>query len=287
MRSAVHLLLAGVLLTARASAQVAGGLGKPPEEPFRYVDLESILSGFDLYRGARVRTSGRLDLHPSGRFQLRSEEGNALDIVAAESLQAEFTPRARLSLGRQCEVAGYLEQPSAFGGSGAAMGTLLTLHFRSYTIAEQGNQTTMEPSPRAPGREPPTPAATPAPLPRAKTPPVVVFTMPPEGDTELPADERLAVHFSKDMDGATFEGRVFLRNAEPPQPGDTWLALAFVSYDEARRALVVDTRGLLRGERSFELVLRSGITDIEGLPLVPRRGAVAKGVVEVLRYRIR
>jgi hypothetical protein len=137
---------------------------------------------------------------------------------------------------------------------------------------------------------PPTPTAevqAPAPPPpRPKVPPVVVFSLPLDGEGDVPADSRFVVQFNKDMDEKTFEGRVQLRYAGPIRPGDRTFDGLKLSYDGGLRALTIDPGDLLRSGRQLELVLLPGIADVEGLALVPRPGREREDVVDVLQYLI-
>ncbi|MBI3931790.1 MAG: Ig-like domain-containing protein [Acidobacteria bacterium] len=151
---------------------------------------------------------------------------------------------------------------------------------------------------------PPTPTAEAAPPPpppeRPKVAPVVVFSLPLDGEREIARDSRFVVQFSKDMDEQSFEGRVVLRYAGPRRPGDRLFDGLRLSYDWGRRALTVDPGDLLRPGRQVELLLLPGIADTDGLVLAPRQGAVAQGpspqsadppsrgdvAVEVLRYEV-
>jgi Bacterial Ig-like domain len=138
---------------------------------------------------------------------------------------------------------------------------------------------------KAPG---PTAAAEPPapPPPRPKVPPVVVFQLPLDGDTQVPAQSRFAVQFSKDMDEKTFKGHVLLRYAGGVRPGDRGFDGTTLSYDGGRRALIVDPGDVLRPGRRLELLLLPGILDVDGLPLTPRPGKQAGVAVETLRYTI-
>jgi hypothetical protein len=115
-------------------------------------------------------------------------------------------------------------------------------------------------------------------------PPVVVFALPLDGDPEIPPDSRFVVQFSKDMDENTFAGHVVLRYAGPMQPGDRGFTLK-LSYDRDRRALTIDPGGVLRPRRAIELILLPGISDMDGLALVPRATSTNDDT-DVLRYRI-
>jgi hypothetical protein len=121
---------------------------------------------------------------------------------------------------------------------------------------------------------------------RPKVPPVVVFALPLDGETEVALDELFWVQFSKDMDKTSFDGRVVLRYAGPVLPGDRGFGDVRLEYDEGRRALIVDPGDRLRPGRDLELLLLPGIADIDGLPLIPRNGGADEEAVDVLRFSI-
>ena len=138
--------------------------------------------------------------------------------------------------------------------------------------------------------EPPRPTAEaqppPPPKPRPKVPPALVFSLPLDGELDVPRDTRFVVQFSKDMDEKSFDGHVGLRYAGPRRPGDRGFDGMTLSYDGGLRALTVDPGDLLLPGREVEVVLRPGILDIDGLGLVPRTGEPRGDVVDVLRYRV-
>jgi hypothetical protein len=146
----------------------------------------------------------------------------------------------------------------------------------------QAERVSLGSPPRASARvEPP-----PAPPERPRLPPVVVFALPLDGDADVPQNSRFQVQFSKDMDQASFAGRVVLRYVGPTLPGDRIFDAVKLSYDEGRRALTVDPGDLLRPGRVLELLLLPGIADAEGMTLAPRTGSAIDEVVEVLRYQV-
>jgi hypothetical protein len=124
------------------------------------------------------------------------------------------------------------------------------------------------------------------PPPRPKKPPVVVFSLPVDGERDVPPNSTFQIQFSKDMDEQSLKGRVVLRYAGRPQPGDRELDSVKMTYDEGRRALVIDPGDLLRPGRTVEILLLSGIVDIDGLALETRPGYSAGGAVDVLRFQI-
>jgi hypothetical protein len=127
----------------------------------------------------------------------------------------------------------------------------------------------------------------PSPPPAKPTkPPVVVFTLPLDGESEIAPDSRFVVQFSKDMDENTFAGHVMLRYTGPVLPGDRAFDALRVTYDRGHRALIVDPGDILRPRRQIELLLLPGIADIDGLTLVSRAPETKADIVDVLRYRI-
>jgi len=139
--------------------------------------------------------------------------------------------------------------------------------------------------------DPPRPTADAAPPPpppeRPKVPPVVVFALPLDGEGDVPSNGTFVVQFSKDMDENSFKEHILLRYAGPVLPGDRVFDGVRLSYDQGRRALTVDPGDVLRPNRQIELMLLSGIADIDGLGLVPRTGPTQMdgAVIDVLRYR--
>jgi hypothetical protein len=88
------------------------------------------------------------------------------------------------------------------------------------------------------------------------------------------------------MEEASFKGRVVLRYAGRPQPGDRDLDAVKWSYDGGLRTLNVDPGDLLRAGRVIEILLLPGIVDLEGMPLEARPGARASAATDVLRFQI-
>lgn len=116
-------------------------------------------------------------------------------------------------------------------------------------------------------------------------PPVVIFALPLEGE-EVHPDGRFVVQFNKYMDEDSFKGRVRLRYAGPPRPGDPEFASLKLTYDDSKRALVVDPGDRLERGRQLECLLLPGIADADGLGLTPRSGVEVEGAVDILRYEI-
>jgi hypothetical protein len=140
---------------------------------------------------------------------------------------------------------------------------------------------------RAPSARPQAQAqAPPPPPPRPKKPPVVVFSLPLDGEREVPPDGIFEVQFSKDMDETSFKDRVAFRYAGRPQPGDNSLDAMRITYDLGLRALRVDPGDILRPGRVVELLLLPGIVDLDGLPLETRPGKNPGAAADVLRFQV-
>jgi len=136
------------------------------------------------------------------------------------------------------------------------------------------------PSPTAKAKDAPPPPAPPL------KPPVIVFSLPLDGERNVPPDTVFQVQFSNDMEETSFEGRVGLRYAGRPRPGDRVLDAVTLSYDIGRRALRVNPGDMLRAGRVVELLLLPGIVDIDDQPLEPRPNRDPGGAAEVLRFQV-
>jgi hypothetical protein len=132
----------------------------------------------------------------------------------------------------------------------------------------------------------PKPEPTPTPPPRPKRPPVVAFSLPIDGERDVPQDTVFQIQFSRDIDEATLRERVLIRYAGRPLPGDNALDAAKFTYDGGLRTLRVDPGDLLRLGRVVEVVLLPGIKDIDGMPLETRPGVRAGAAADVLRFQV-
>jgi len=142
---------------------------------------------------------------------------------------------------------------------------------------------------KPPSENAPAPAqaqALPPPPPRRQKPPVVVFSLPLDGEREVPPDSVFQVQFSRDMDEETFKDRVVFRYAGRPQPGDNPLDAKRISYDLGHKTLQVDPGDLLRPGRVVELLLLPGIKDVDGEPLDTRPGKNPGAATDVLRFQV-
>jgi len=283
----------GVFQVADSSARIAGGsapvgtiqfwgyVGPPEREgkgPLKALELslQALVTGAGKRDGQTLRVVGQFrGRNLFGDLPVRSQSDSA-DWVIKDDLFAvwvtgrkpkgdgwELDPKLKRDTGKWIEVVG---RPETRGG--------LT-YLRAIRVS-----LTTAPSATAKAQPPPSPPEKPP------VPPVVVFALPLDGDAEVPPDSRFRVQFSKDMDRASFEGRVLLRYVGPTRPGDRTFDAVTLSYDEGRRALTVDPGDVLRPGREVELLLLPGIADVEGLALVTRPGRSAGEAVDLLRYRV-
>ncbi|MBN2369101.1 MAG: Ig-like domain-containing protein [Vicinamibacteria bacterium] len=136
----------------------------------------------------------------------------------------------------------------------------------------------------APRRRQPERNAIAAPDERPRRPPVVVFSLPLDGERDVTPTTSIAVQFSKDMDPHSFSGRILVRYAGPRRIGDMPFDYVRLEYDQGRRALRIDPGDALQSGREVELLLLPGIRDREGLELIPRAGRRFDNAVDVIRY---
>ena len=252
----------------------------PPEEvkgPLKFVDvsLESLVSRPGREDGKTVRVVGKFrGRNLYGDLPARSERASG-DWVIKDDLYAVWVS------GRKPKGSGWELDASLKRDTGKwieVIGRPETRNGVTYVRAAQV-RITDPPRPTADAAPPPPPPE------RPKVPPVVVFALPLDGEGEVPSDSRFVVQFNKDMDEATFKGHVMLRYAGPTLPGDRQFDGIKLTYDQGRRALTVDPGDVLRPGRQIELMLLPGISDIDGLTLIPRPGKQVDDAVDVLRFR--
>lgn len=252
----------------------------PPEEvkgPLKFVDvsLESLVSRPGREDGKTVRVVGKFrGRNLYGDLPARSERASG-DWVIKDDLYAVWVS-GRKPKGSGWELDANLKRDT--GKWIEVIGRPETRNGVTYVRAAQV-RITDPPRPTADAAPPPPPPE------RPKVPPVVVFALPLDGEGEVPSDSRFIVQFNKDMDEATFKGHVMLRYAGPTLPGDRQFDGIKLTYDQGRRALTIDPGDVLRPGRQIELMLLPGISDIDGLTLVPRLGTQVDDAVDVLRFR--
>jgi hypothetical protein len=254
----------------------------PPQKPAKgvidakLVSLESLVSKAGSRDGATVKAVGKFrGRNLYGDLPVSSQRSNS-DWVIKDDVYAvwvsgkkpkgdgwELDASLKRDTGKWIEVIGRVE-------TRAGVTYLRAVHVGL----------TSPPTPTAQAQPPPPPPEKP------KLPPVVVFALPLDGESDVPSNSRFVLQFSKDMNEESFKGNVLLRYAGPLLPGDRGFDGVKLSYDGGRRALTVDPGDLLRTGRRVELLLLPGILDLDGLALTPRPGRQFEEAVDVLRFEI-
>lgn len=238
--------------------------------------LEALVSSPGKRDGQLVRVVGKFrGRNLYGDLPVKSQRSNS-DWVIKDELWAVWVT------GKKPKGSGWQLDSNAKRDTGRwieVLGRPLTRDGITYLQARDVALTTA-PTPTAEASAAPPPPEPP------RMPPVVVFALPLDGDTEVAIDSRFVVQFSEDMEESSFQDRVLVRYAGPVRPGDRAFVGMKLSYDGGKRALTVDPGDVLRPGRLVELLLLPGIADIHGLTLVSRPGRQAGEAVDVLRYRV-
>ena len=96
----------------------------------------------------------------------------------------------------------------------------------------------------------------------------VVFSLPLDGEREIPLDSEFRVQFSNRMAADSFHAAVDLLYADEPYEDNPFPELE-VTYDDGSRSLLVIPNGLLQAEREVHLILYREIEDEHGQHLEP------------------
>jgi hypothetical protein len=261
-----------------------GYLGPPEEKAGRrpasaQVTLEDLVTKAESFDGKMVTVRGQFrggnlfgDL-PSASRQRTS------DWVIKEDLFAAWVT------GKKAKGPGWTLDPGLKRDSGKWLQVTGRVLVRRGIVTIQATDVVLS---KAPAADAPAVAAAPPPPPppRPKKPPVVVFSLPLDGERDVPPDGVFQVQFSNDMDEKSFKDHVVFRYAGRPQPGDNSLDAKRVSYDLGLRTLQVDPGDLLRPGRVVEILLLPGIADLDGQPLETRPGKNPGAAVDILRYQV-
>ena len=255
----------------------------PPEKPSKdakseLVTLEELMAKPGRYDGKYIRVVGKFrGQNLYGDLPSRSQRRSS-DWVIKDDLYAVWVT------GRRPKGEGWALDSKLKRDTGKwidVVGRATTANGVTYLEAIQVALGSAPARPNADAAPPPPPPEKP------KVPPAVVFSLPLDGDREVSPTGRFAVQFSKDMKEESFRGRVVLRYAGRPQPGDRDFVGAKITYDGGKRVLIVDPGDVLRSGRVVELILLPGIVDVDGLSLETRPGkGVDQTIAEVLRYQV-
>ena len=255
----------------------------PPEKPTKSVldaaaglTLEGLVSDPGRHEGKTVKVVGKFrGRNLYGDLPVRSQR-DSRDWVIKDDLYAVWVT------GKKPKGDGFDLDPGLKRDTNKWLEVVGRVSTRGPVVYVQAIQVllTGEPRPDAEAQAPPPPPEKP------KVPPVVVFTLPLEGEQEIGRDTRFFVQFSKDMNEASFKGRVLIRYGGPLRPGDRPFDGARLLYDGGRRALELDPGDNLLPGRTVELLLLPGILDLDGLELRPRSEGQDGDSVELLRFRV-
>jgi len=119
-------------------------------------------------------------------------------------------------------------------------------------------------------------------------PPEVTFTLPLDGERDLPLDTEFQVQFSNSMKRESFNRNVDLLYADDDGIGNPFPDLEVV-YDTDTRTLTVRPHKRLEPGKEIELILYDAIEDDDGQKLAPQPGAsdVEPGAAVILSFRTR
>jgi hypothetical protein len=261
-----------------------GYLGPPDEKPGRkdsaQVTLEDLVTKPDQYDGKAVTVRGQFrggnlfgDM-PSASRQRSS------DWVLKDDVFAVWVS------GKKAKGPGWTLDPDLRRDTGKWLQVTGRVLVRSHVVTIQATDVVLS---RPPAADAPVRAEAekpPPPPPKPRKLPVVVFSLPLDGERDVPPDSVFQVQFSNDMNEDSFRDHVVFRYAGRPQPGDNALDAKRISYDLGRKTLQVDPGDLLRPGRVVELLLLPGIVDLDGVPLATRPGKNAGAAADVLRFQV-
>jgi hypothetical protein len=282
---AVGMGSSGASATATVYLLLWGYLGPPEDKPGRRpasadVSLEDLVTRAERQDGKTVTVKGQFrggnlfgDL-PSASRQRSS------DWVLKEDVFAVWVT------GKKAKGPGWTLDPDLKRDTGKWLQVTGRVLVNKGVVTIQATDVVLSKPPSATPQGPAQAQASPPPPPKPKKPPVVVFSLPLDGEREVPPDSVFQVQFSNDMDEQSFKDHVAFRYAGRPQPGDNALDAKRISYDLGRKTLQIDPGDLLRPGRVVELLLLPGIVDLDGLPLETRPGRNPGAATDILRFQI-
>ena len=118
-------------------------------------------------------------------------------------------------------------------------------------------------------------------------PPEVVFTLPLEGDQDVPMDAKFQVQFSKDMKESSFNRNIDLLYANDDGNSNPFPNIELF-YDGDTRTLTITPNARLKSGREINLILYNEIEDDEGqrLPVQPTAAELEPGAAMVVSFFI-
>ncbi len=239
----------GELLVLRVDQMT--GLDLPGEPTIRALALDPAR-----YEGRRVTVVGRFrganlygDLPAApGRsrwdFVLQSADAAVwVTGLRPRGRGFDLRPQARVDTGRWLRVAGIVRHAEG----------LVWLEGQTVELADE---------------PPAAPAAAPVRAAVPSQPPAVIFSAPVQDDVDVPPSTEVRIQFSRDMNAASFEGRVrvsYVGGGDPLPPPPAFTA----TYRPAVRALEIRFAAPLERFHTVRVELLEGITASDGLPLAP------------------
>jgi hypothetical protein len=261
-----------------------GYLGPPDEKPKKRPDspdatLEDLVTKPERYDGKTVTIRGQFRGENLFGDLPSSSRARSSDWVIKDDVFAAWVT------GKKPKGSGWSLDASLKRDTGKWLQVMgrVRVSKRVVTLEAIDVTLTKPPEARAAAEARPEPPPPPA---RPRRPPVVAFSLPIDGEREVPPDTVFQVQFSRDMDEASLRDRVLIRYAGRVQPGDNALDAVRFHYDGGLRTLRVDPGDLLRAGRVVEIVLLPGIVDLEGVALETRPGIRAGSATDVLRFQV-
>jgi len=219
-------------------------------DPWRYegqrVTVRGQFRGRNLY--GDVPQAPAAASESKGEFVLRSADA-AIWVLGKRPRGRGFAldPESRIDTKRWLEVSGPVHQ---------ARGLVWVAADEITEVAAEKEQVSVE--------------AAPAPT---LIPPEVRFSVPVDGETDVPLSTRVRIQFSRDIDPASFKGHVRIsyvggesvERGEPQPPAIT----AEPRYDPGSRVLDIGFTTPLQRFRTMKVELLEGIVGTDGAPLQP------------------
>ena len=267
----------------RVYIAIWGYLGPPDDKPMKRATspdttLEDLVTKPERHDGKKVTVTGQFRGHNLYGDLPSASRMRSSDWVIKDDLFAAWVT------GKKPKGSGWSLDAGLKRDTGKWLQVTGRVRVRNRVVTIEASDLVLAkpPEPRVASAAKPEP--TPPPPPRR--PLTLVFSLPLDGEREVAPDTVFQVQFSRDMDETSLKGRVQLRYAGRPQPGDNALDAVRYSYDRGLRTLRVDPDDLLRRGRIVELLLLPGIVDIDGNPLETRKGIRAGAVTDVLRFQV-
>lgn len=262
-----------------------GYLGPPDDKPAKRPEspdatLEELVTKPERYDGKTVTVRGQFRGENLFGDLPSSSRARSSDWVIKDDVFAVWVT------GKKPKGSGWSLDASLRRDTGKWMQVTGRVRASRGVVTLEAVDVTLAKAPAATVATAPTPEPTPPPPPRPKRPLTVAFSLPIDGERDVPPDALFQVQFSRDIDEASLRDRVVFRYAGRTQPGDNALDAVRFSYDGGLRTLRIDPGDLLRPGRIVEIVLLPGIVDLEGAPLETRPGVRSGSATDVLRFQV-